>query len=409
MYLHTLESLIHHGALQLHLADGSSRRLGHDQDTALVHWYLHGTDTLQRILRNPARMLGETYVRNEWHVPPGQLPQLLALLLRNIPETPRHPLVETWQRWRAWLAAPHDFTSQQDPTRFDDWLLSRFLDADLHYQCGYFRDPDVSLEEAQRTMCHRLLGRLRLQPGQHVLDLNANWGGLALHQAEQGQVRVTALVHSHAQLQHARQQAHARGLQERVCFLYQDYADQQGCFDRIIGLGVVEALQPQQYLGLFRHIRELLAEDGLALLQCIGRLGAPGPVNPWLRQQVLPYQYNPALSELSPGVEQSGLFQYGLEILHEHYACTLAAWQQRFQRHRPDVAHRMGERFCRVWEFYLAAAEAGFRWRDLALFEWQLSRSRLPTAVTAPHPAAPQSAPEFIRRLQRGAAAGKGA
>jgi cyclopropane-fatty-acyl-phospholipid synthase len=406
MYLRALEARIHSGSLQLHLANGSSRRLGRDEP--LVDWFLHRPDTLKRILRNPARMLGETYVRDEWHVPPGQLPQLLGLLLRNIPHTPLHPAREAWQRWRARLVDPEGRNGRQDPTLFDDWLLSRFLDSGLHYQCGYFRDPDVSLEEAQRTMCHRLLDKLQLQPGQHVLDLNANWGGLALYLAEHGQVRVTALVRSRAQLHYARQRAQDRGLQHLVNFVHQDYEDQHGCYDRVIGLGVLEALQPRQYLWLFRHIRELLTEDGLALLQCVGRLGAPGPVNPWLKQYLLPYQYNPALSELSQGVEQSGLFQYGVEILHEHYACTLAAWQGRFQRHRAAIARRMGERFCRVWEFYLAAAEAGFRWRDLALFEWQLGRSRLTTIVSPPRPAAPQSAPEFIQRLQQEAAGSQG-
>lgn len=407
MYLRALESRIHSGSLQLHLADGTSHRLGHDEP--LVDWFLHRPDTLKRILRNPARMLGETYVRDEWHVETGQLPQLLALLLRNIPQTPQHPAREAWQRWCAQLTDHAGVIGHQDPTLFDDWLLSRFLDADLHYQCGYFRDPDVSLEEAQRTMCHRLLSKLRLQPGQQVLDLNANWGSLALYLAERGQVRVTALVRSHAQLQYARQRAQDRGLQHLVSFLHQDFADHQGCYDRVIGLGVLEALQPHQYLWLFRHIRQLLTGEGLALLQCIGRLGAPGPVNPWLKQHLLPYQYNPALSELSQGVEQSGLFQHDVEILHEHYACTLAAWQERFHRHRADIARRMGERFCRAWEFYLAAAEAGFRWRDLVLFEWQLGRSRLPSPTVHPRRPGQKSAPDLIRSLQLGAlVAGRG-
>jgi cyclopropane-fatty-acyl-phospholipid synthase len=408
MYLRELESCIRCGSLQLHLANGTNRRLGRDRLEPPVHWHLHHSDTLQRILSNPARMLGETYVRDEWHVPTGELPRLLALLMRNFPDTPSHPLRETLQHWRARLADADSMLAPHDPTCFDDWLLSRFLDADLHYQCGYYRDPDVSLEEAQRTMCRRLLDKLQLQPGQHVLDLNANWGSLPLYLAEEGQVRVTALVRSHAQLQYAHQRARARGLQHRVRFLHQDFGTQQECYDRIIGLGVLESQQPHQYVWLFRKLHERLTEDGRILLQCIGRLGAPGPINPWLRQYLLPYQYNPALSEVSQGVEQSGLFTHDVEILHDHYAHTLAAWQRRFQRHRMDIAHRMGERFCRIWEFYLATLEAGFRWRDLALFEWQLGRCRLPTTRDTPRSGAPQSAPELIRRLQQGAAAGKG-
>ena len=404
MYLRDLESCIHQGSLQLHLANGTVRHLGRDRTEAPVHWHLHHGDTLRHILGNPARMLGETYVRNEWHVPAGQLPRLLALLMRNIPHTPRHPLRETLQHWRARCADADALHTPHDPAGFDAWLLTRFLGADLQLQCGYFRDPDTSLEEAQRTMCHRLLERLRLRPGQHVLDLNANWGSLALYLAEHGQVRVTALVRNHAQLQLARQRARARGLQHRVTFLRQDYREQRGCHDRIIGLGVLETLQPHQYGGLFQQLRERLAEDGLILLQSVGRLGPAGPINPWIRQYLLPYHCTPTLSQVSLGVEQGGLLPHGMEILHEHYALTLAAWQRRFQRHRTDIVRRMGERFCRTWEFYLAAVEAGFRWRDLALVEWRLSRDRLAPTERPIQPVA-HSAPELIRRLQRGVTA----
>ncbi len=403
MYLQYLESHLQSGSLHVHLPDGTRHTIG--QQHPQVDWFLHHPRTLARIGRNPARMLGETYLRNEWDVGSGQLPQFLALLLRNIPETPEHPLIERWQRLCNRLRKP--VCQVQDPAKFDEWLLSRFLDVDLHYQGGYFHDPDVSLEEAQRSHCRQLLKQLQLKPGQHILDLNAHWGGLALFLAEEGQVRVTAVVQNQKQLRYAQQRAHRRGLRQQVRFVLQEYHESSDRYDRITGLGVLEAMRPRQYALMLRQIKGMLANDGMALLQCVGRLGKPGPVNPWLKQYLFPHQYNPALSEISQGIEASGLVTRQVEILQQDYAHTLGAWQQRFQRNRNAIAHQMGERFCRLWEFHLAACEAGFHWRDLAVFSLQLTRPHSPTTTIGNGQATNQTASELIRSLQSGSLTGR--
>lgn len=381
MYLRYLDAHIQSGSLYLHLPNGTVHAFG--QGDPHVDWFLHTQRTLSRIMRNPARMLGETYVRGEWDVNVGQLSSLLSLLLSNITTTPHHPLREACQRILAHLPDfIHHSVIPPDHAELDEWLLKQFLDGDLHYACAYFNEPDISLEQAQRAKCRHLMHKLRLRPGQHILDLNADWGGLPLFLAEHGGVKVTAVVRSHQQLHHAQQTAQRRGLSNQVTFLHKDYRQQQGKYDRIIVAGLIERLSPGQYSTLFSQINSLLSDDGIAVLQSVGRLGPPGSVNPWIRQQVLPHHYNPALSELSHPLETSGLVTCDVEVLQQHFAPTLAAWQLRFQRNRPAIAHRMGERFCRLWEFYLAACEAGFESRDLTVFELQLARHKNTTPAT---------------------------
>lgn len=389
MYLQYLDAQIQCGTLHLHLPDGTVRRCG--QGDPQADWFLHRPSTLGRILRNPARMLGETYLRGEWDTNVGQLPVLLALLMRNIPHSPQRPLMEFWQR--LYLRLPDMGLGARlpvDHAELDEWVLGQFLDADLHYASGYYTDPDISLEEAQRAKCRHLMRKLCLQAGQHVLDLNADWGALALFLAEHGDVRVTAVTRSRKQQRYGQQQAHRRGLKHQVSFVHQEYRQAHGTYDRVVAAGLVERLAPTQYADLFRYLGARLTDDGIAVVQSLGRLGTPGRVNPWLQRHVFPFQYNPSLSQLGRGVESSGLQACDVEVQRQHFVRTLAAWQLRFLRNRPAIAHRMGERFCRLWEFYLAACEAGFRWRDLALFELQLARHkhRLPATRDYLYPAA---------------------
>ena len=136
------------------------------------------------------------------------------------------------------------------------------------------------------------------------------------------------------------------------------------------------------YPTFFRRIRDLLTEDGVALLHSIGRADGPGVTNPWLRRYIFPGGYSPALSEVIPQVEKAGLWATDLEILRLHYAETLRHWRQRFQARRDEARAMHDERFCRMWEFYLAGAEISFRYQGHMVFQMQLARSQEAVPLT---------------------------
>ena len=232
---------------------------------------------------------------------------------------------------------------------------------------------NISLEEAQRAKCRHIMNKLCLQPGQRVLDIGCGWGGLAFYLAEHADVKVTGLTLSREQLRVAESRARERGLEGRVDFRLQDYREHHGSYDRIVSVGMFEHVGVRHYRDYFDQVRRLLVHDGIALLHTIGRHGAPGTTNPWIEKYIFPGGYNPALSEVTRAIERSGLVSCDIEILRQHYAKTLVLWHQRFHAHRAEIAQRMGERFCRMWEFYLATCEAAFRWRDLVVFQIQLT------------------------------------
>jgi cyclopropane-fatty-acyl-phospholipid synthase len=128
------------------------------------------------------------------------------------------------------------------------------------------------------------------------------------------------------------------------------------------------------YRAYFEKLHTLLKDDGVALLHSIGRSDGPGATNPWIAKYIFPGGYVPALSEILPVIERSGLMVTDIEVLRLHYAATLREWRKRFKSHWREAAGLYDERFCRMWEFYLAGAEMAFRREGQVVFQIQLAK-----------------------------------
>jgi cyclopropane-fatty-acyl-phospholipid synthase len=207
-----------------------------------------------------------------------------------------------------------------------------------------------------------------------VLDIGSGWGGLALYLAEAGAGEVLGITLSEAQLKVSRERAARAGLDDRVRFELRDYRALRGTFDRIVSVGMFEHVGVRHYREFFAAVRDLLTEDGVALLHSIGRADGPGATNPWIRKYIFPGGYSPALSEVLPVVERLGLWVTDIEILRLHYAETLRLWRRRFHANRARIAELYDERFCRMWEFYLVCSELAFRRLGHMVFQLQLAR-----------------------------------
>jgi cyclopropane-fatty-acyl-phospholipid synthase len=207
-----------------------------------------------------------------------------------------------------------------------------------------------------------------------VLDIGCGWGGLALYLAEVCGARVTGITLSQQQDAFARMRAAEKGLSSQVEFRLQDYRDVPEKFDRIVSVGMFEHVGIGYYDAFFRKCRALLDDAGVMLLHAIGRSDGPNVTNPWIAKYIFPGGYIPALSEVLPAVERAGLLVSDIEILRLHYAETLKAWRERFLAQREQVERLYDERFVRMWEFYLAAAEMAFRERAMMVFQMQLTK-----------------------------------
>lgn len=253
-------------------------------------------------------------------------------------------------------------------------LYRRFLDADMQYSCAYFARPDMTLDQAQAAKKTHIAAKLLLQPGQRVLDIGCGWGGTALELARTYGVEVTGITLSKEQLAIARQRASDEGLEGKVRFELIDYRDVKGEFDRIVSIGMFEHVGHPNYDTYFGAVRSLLAPDGVALIHSIGRHDGPGVNQAWVRKYIFPGGAIPCLSEATPAIERAGLWVTDIEILRLHYAETLRHWRERFLSQWDEVADIYDERFCRMWEFYLAFSELAFRYMGHMVFQAQLTR-----------------------------------
>jgi cyclopropane-fatty-acyl-phospholipid synthase len=200
------------------------------------------------------------------------------------------------------------------------------------------------------------------------------WGGLGLYLSGHADVEVVGVTLSEEQHKVARARAEASGLAQRADFRLTDYRDLSERFDRIVSVGMFEHVGLKHYDEYFRKVYDLLTDDGVAVVHTIGRTDGPGVTNSWIRKYIFPGGYVPALSEMMPAIERAGLVVTDVEILRLHYAETLKHWYERFMEHRNEVLALYDERFCRMWEFYLAGCEASFRHWGQVVFQVQLAR-----------------------------------
>lgn len=336
--------------------------------------------TLLAIAANPELRLGEAYMAGRFRIEGGDIYDFLELTASQLVRAHR-PLGLGWRIKRALEQANDRIHARANVHHHYDLTVDfyrLFLDEDLQYSCAVFETPDVTLEQAQVAKKRRLIDKLVLSPGQRVLDIGCGWGGLGLSLAGTG-AQVTGVTLSTEQQRTATERASACGLSDQAEFRLQDYRDLRGPFDRIVSVGMFEHVGVPNYQEYFDNVARLLTDDGVAVIHSIGRKSPPSRTQPWVRKHIFPGGYIPALSEVFPAIERSGLWVTDMEILRLHYAETLRHWRARFMARRDEALAMYDERFCRMWEFYLASSEVAFR--EVGHMVFQLQLTKRPEAV----------------------------
>jgi cyclopropane-fatty-acyl-phospholipid synthase len=250
-----------------------------------------------------------------------------------------------------------------------------WLDARMLYTCAYFETPEASLEEAQLAKLEHVCRKLRLRPGQRVLELGSGWGALALHMAKAYGAEVRAFNVSREQVEWAREQAEKQGLASRVEFVLDDYRNATGRWDAFASVGMLEHVGPGNYEELGSVIERTLAPEGLGLIHTIGR-SQPGPLNRWVATRIFPHAHPPSLSEMMRIFEPRDFAVLDVENLRRHYERTAEHWLARFRNNRRLIAERVPEQTVRAFELYLAGTVAAFRCATTCLYQVVFSRAR---------------------------------
>ncbi len=249
-------------------------------------------------------------------------------------------------------------------------LYELFLDEDRQYTMAYYRDPSISLEQAQLDKKAHIAAKMYLKPGMKVLDIGCGWGGLAMYLHEQYGCEVLGVALAPDQIAFCKERAKAAGVDDKVKFALMDYRDVEGQFDRISSVGLLEHVGTPHYPQFFEHTNRLLKPDGVMFSHCCGRAGPPGFTDAWTRKYIFPGGYIPALSELVTQSERAGWQVMDVEAMRFHYSHTLEEWYNRTVMHREEITEMYDEQFYRMWLFYLAGAEQSFRHGTLV--NWQL-------------------------------------
>ena len=406
---HVLRRFLQQGRLSIRYPDGDLVRYAGAVPGPEATIEIRSRRTLRRLLTDPGLAVGEGYMDGTI-VPIGctMYDALDVMLLNhrlggwhlgNELQTFRRTLLRRWAQWNPMARARRNAAHHYD---LDDRLYAQFLDRDWQYSCAYFVHGDETLDAAQEAKKRHIAAKLLLdRPGLRVLDIGCGWGGLALTLAGEHGAQVLGITLSGEQLARARGRAADAGLAHAARFEPLDYRDPAllaaGPFDRIVSVGMFEHVGVNHYAGFFRRLRALLAPGGVALVHAVGRLGGPAVTNPWLEKYIFPGGYSPALSELFPAVERSGLVTTDLEVLRLHYAQTLRCWRRRFAARRDVVAGLYDERFCRMFELYLAGSELAFRRKDHMVWQLQLAREQDGVPLTRGYITADEQAPVRAR------------
>ena len=384
-----LGKLVRTGNLEIETADGVRHSFG---DGAGPRLGARLTDRAaeRELLIDPAFHLGELYMDGRLIVTEGSLYELLELGAKNLAVLEELPWVKAIERARVLFRGLHQRNNRRRAKEnvarhydHDVRIYGLFLDDDRQYSCAYFERPGQPLDDAQKAKKRHIAAKLLIGEGMSVLDIGCGFGGMALYLAGvAGAGKATGVTLSKEQIAVAKTRAERSGLAERLDFRLQDYRDVQETFDRIVSVGMFEHVGVGRYDEFFQNVRRLLKDDGVMLLHSIGRNSVPGATNAWIRKHIFPGGYIPSLSEVLPAIERAGLYVTDVEILRLHYAETLRAWRERFMENWDEAAKIEGERFCRMWEFYLAGSETSFRVDGHMVFHIQLAKRQTAVPLT---------------------------
>ena len=369
------------GTVHLTLPDGATHHIGPGggPDVAVT---LHDPQFSRKFFVRPDLTMGEAYMDGRLTITNDDIRSLIAFALRNARGRKVWPpfrqiatlaaRAKSWSIWNHVGIARRNVAHHYD---ISDELYDLFLGDTKQYTCAYFRRPDMTLEEAQEAKKAHIGKKLLIEPGMKALDIGSGWGGLSMTLAKDHGARMTGVTLSTEQLALARERVAAAGLEGQVEFRLTDYRDLNETFDRIVSVGMLEHVGAPQFATYFQTLKRLLADDGVAVIHSIGRASGKGATNAFTNKYIFPGGYIPGLSEIVKAIEEAGLWITDIEILRLHYAETLKHWRLRFMAD-PEIPALFDARFRRMWEFYLAGAEMGFRYGGHMVFQIQVAKKR---------------------------------
>ena len=372
------------GAVDVHVGTDLTRRVG--RGLCVAHMSVADEAVFDEILAKGDIGFAEAWMAGDWQT--ADLPALLTLLARN------RETLQSAIHGKAWRLIGHRLTHllrantragslRNIQAHYDlgNDFYRLWLDPGMSYSSALCLAPGESLELAQRRKYHNVLDQLDVRPGQMILEIGCGWGGFAEIAVKEYGCRVLGLTLSREQLGWARARAEQGGWADGADFELCDYRDVRGSYDHIVSIEMMEAVGERFWPGYFAQIRDRLKPDGRAVVQTItiadALFAGYRKGTDFIQRYVFPGGMLPSPAVFGRHVRRAGLVVRGDLAFGQDYAETLVRWREGFEAALPEVrALGYDERFVRLWRFYLAYCEAGFRAGTVDVHQFQLGHAR---------------------------------
>ncbi|MDR3385685.1 MAG: cyclopropane fatty acyl phospholipid synthase [Rudaea sp.] len=345
---------------------------------------IHNDHFYGRVVTHGSLGLGESYMDGWWDA--EDLDGLLFRMLAAHLDEKVGGIDEAWLWLKAWLVnlqrGRRAYVIGERHYDLGNDLFQVMLGKRLVYSCGYWKNAQEfsgnALDASQEAKLDLVCRKLGLKPGMRVLDIGCGWGEALKFAAQRYGVNGIGITVSHEQAEFARGLCTGLPLEIRV----QDYREVDERFDRSWSIGMFEHVGVKNYRAYFEMLRRCLADDGLSLLHCIGSNVSTNHTDPWIARYIFPNSMLPSAAQIADARENL----FVIEDWHNFgadYDRTLMAWRANFDTGWSRLAEKYGERFRRMWRFYLSASAATFRARRDQLWQIVLSPHGVPGGYTA--------------------------
>jgi len=359
--------------------DGSEMSFGRGTPAFVIHFRV--PDAFDAILTDLSTGFGEAYARGDIEVD-GDLGEVLSLAYKEdlfSKFSPAQKVRLCWLNLRRKAGLKQTKRDVQAHYDKGNSFYQLWLDKGLNYSCAYFINEDDSLEQAQLQKIHHTLHKLRLRPGQRLLDIGCGWGSLVMEAARSYGTNTVGLTVAENQYELGCRRIEKAGLSGKAEIRLQDYREvpdeEHGTYDRIVSIGMFEHAGKENIPVFFDKAAKPLRPKGILLLHTIARL-KPEPTDTWIRKYIFPGGYIPALGEIIENAQDTGIDFLDLEDLRPHYDLTLGCWIRRFKANITQIREMMGKEFTRMWMLYLLGSQRAFRHGTLHVFQFLYSMGR---------------------------------
>lgn len=338
-------------------------------------------DTFEDILTQPSLAFGEAYIDGRLIIE-GDFAEVMEWLYKSGAELKLSPATKAricWLHLKRKASLKQARENVQYHYDRGNSFYSRWLDKGMNYSCAFFRHEDEDIDSAQMNKIHRSLRKLRLKPGQRLLDIGCGWGSLIIEAVKTYGVSAVGLTLSKRQHELASRRIAKAGLDKAAEVRLLDYRempkDEYGSFDRIISIGMFEHVGRENIPVFFEKASRLLRDKGVFLLHTIGRT-MEEEMDPWLTKYIFPGTYVPTAGQLLEEAQKQGFDFVDMENLRQHYDKTLGHWARRFEARLDEIRKKADDRFIRMWRFYLCGCQMAFRYNPIYVFQILFSSGR---------------------------------